>query len=72
MRVPVAAAQPLRVERTAMPESRQAVALSIQERDAAKSDQPGIRGDAFAAYNHRGTVVVASAWLALYVIASLC
>jgi hypothetical protein len=50
------------VERDAKPERRYVMALSIQDH----------RGrDTFAPYNHRGTVIVACAWLAFYVIAAI-
>jgi hypothetical protein len=52
--------------------ARQAVAQSVQDRrDVSEFDKPEIGRDAIAPYNHGGTVVVASAWLAFYVIAAI-
>jgi len=65
-------ALPLAVERAGEPRWRQAVARPVQNRcDVAESDKPDIRRDAFPPYDHRATVVVASAWLAFYVIAAI-
>ena len=60
-------ALPLAVERTEPP-WRQAVERSVQDH-CDVSDEIG--RDAFSPYNHRGTVVVASAWLVFYVIAAI-
>jgi len=62
-------ALPLAVER-AEPPWRQAVERSVQDH-CDVSDKPEIGRDAFSPYNHRGTVVVASAWLVFYVIAAI-
>ena len=65
-------ALPLALEHAGEPQWRQAVARSVQDRcDFSEFDKPEVGRDAFPPYNHRGTVVVASAWLALYVIASI-
>jgi hypothetical protein len=65
-------ALPLAVERAGEPPWRQAATRSVQNRcDASEFDKPKIARDASPPYNHRGTVVVASAWLALYVIFAL-
>jgi hypothetical protein len=62
-------APPLAVERAGEPQWRQAIARSVQDRcDVSEFDKGR---DAFPPYNHRGTVVVASAWLAFYVIAAI-
>ncbi len=42
-----------------------------QSKTAVTLDKPQIGRDAFPPYNHRGTVIVASAWLAFYVIAAV-
>jgi len=52
------------------PPWRQAVERSVQDH-CDVSDKPEIGRDAFSPYNHRGTVVVASAWLVFYVIAAI-
>jgi hypothetical protein len=45
---------------------------SVQDRcDVSDFDKPEIGRKASPAYNHRGTVVVAIGWLALYVIAAI-
>lgn len=62
-------ALPLAVERVEPP-WRQAVERSIQDH-CDVSDKPEIGQDVFSPYNHRGTVVVASAWLVFYVIAAI-
>ncbi len=65
-------ALPLAVERAGEAPWRQALARSVQDRcDVAEFDKPEIGRDAFPPYNHRGTVVVASAWLAFFVIAAI-
>ena len=71
--MPVSAdALPLAVERTGEPLWRQAVARSVQDRcDVCEFDKHEIGRDAFPPYNHSGTVVVASAWLAFYVVAAI-
>ena len=49
-------------ERAGEPQWRQAVARSVQDHvDVSDFDKPQIGRDAFPPYNHRGTVVVASA-----------
>jgi hypothetical protein len=51
---------------------RQAVARSVQDRcDVSEFEKTEIGRNALSSYNHQGTVVVASAWLALYVIAAI-
>jgi len=40
-------------------------------RDVIEFDKPEIGRDASPPYNHKGTVVVAMAWLAFYVIAAI-
>ena len=51
---------------------QKAAARSEQDRcDVSEFDKPAIGRDAFAFYNHRGAVAVASAWLVIYVIAAL-
>jgi hypothetical protein len=65
-------ALPLTVERAGKPQWPQAVARSVQDRcDVSEFDKPEIGRDAFPPYNHRGAVVLASAWLAFYVFAAL-
>ena len=65
-------ALPLALERAGEPQRRQAVARSVQDRcDVSGSDKREIVRDASPPYNHRGTVVVASVWLAFYVIAAI-
>jgi hypothetical protein len=65
-------ALPLAVERAGEARWRQAVARSVQDRcDVSESDKREIVRDASPPYNHRGTVVVASVWLAFYVIAAI-
>jgi hypothetical protein len=65
-------ALPLAVERAGEPRWRQAVARSVQDRcDVSEFDKREIGRDASPPYNHGGTVVVASAWLAFYVIAAI-
>ena len=39
--------------------------------DVPEFDKADIGRDAFAFYNHRGAIAVASAWLVIYVIAAL-
>ncbi len=65
-------ALPLAVERAGEPQWRQAVAPSVQDRrDVSEFDKREIGPEASPPYNHSGTVVVASAWLAFYVIAAI-
>jgi hypothetical protein len=62
----------LAVERGAKPERRHVVAPSVQDHgDVSEFDESGIGRDTFAPYNHRGTVIVACAWLAFYAIAAI-
>jgi hypothetical protein len=63
---------PLDREHADEPKWRLAVARSVQDRrDVSAFDKPQIGRDGFPPYNHRGTVVVASVWLAFYVIAAI-
>jgi hypothetical protein len=65
-------ALPLAVERAGEPPWRQAVARSVQDScDVSKFDKREIGRDASPPYNYGGTVVVASAWLAFYLIAAI-
>jgi hypothetical protein len=65
-------ALPLAVERAGEPQWRQAAARSVQDRcDVSEFDKREIGRDASPPYDHSGTVVVASAWLAFYVIAAI-
>ena len=65
-------ALPLTVERAGEPQWPQAVTRSVQDHcDVSEFDKSEIGRDAFPPYNHRGTVVVASVWLAFYVIAAI-
>jgi hypothetical protein len=60
------------VERVAEPQCRQAVARSVQDRrEAREADRRETRPNACPPYDHRGLVVVASAWLAFYVVATV-
>jgi hypothetical protein len=60
------------LERAAEPLRRQVIARSILDRcDVSEFDKPEIGRDAFPPYDHGGTVVVASACLAFYVIAAI-
>jgi hypothetical protein len=64
-------ALPPALERAGEPQWRQAVARSVQDRcDVTEFDKREIGRDASAPYDHSGTVVVASAWLAFYVVAA--
>ena len=64
-------ALPLDRERADEPKSRQAVAPLVQDRrDVSAFDKLQIGRDGLPPYNHRGTVV-ASAWLAFYIIAAI-
>jgi hypothetical protein len=63
---------PLDREHADEPKWRLAVARSVQDRrDVSAFDKPQIGRDGFPPHNHRGTVVVASVWLAFYVIAAI-
>jgi hypothetical protein len=63
---------PLSQGRAAGRRWRQAAARSGQtHRDVPETDKADIGRDAFALYNHGGTVAVASVWLVIYVIAAL-
>jgi hypothetical protein len=69
-------ALPLALERAGEPRWRQAVAPSVQDRcDVPEFDKCEVGRDAYPAYDHRevgiGSVVVASIWLAFYVIAAV-
>jgi hypothetical protein len=65
-------AVPQAAGRAGEPQWRQAVARSVQDRcDVSEFDQRAIERDASPPYNHSGTVVVASACLALYVFAAI-
>ena len=65
-------ALPLAVERAGEPQWRQAAPRSVQDRcDVSASDQRDIGQSASPPYNHSGIVVVASAWLAFYVVAAI-
>jgi hypothetical protein len=59
-------------ERADEPRGRQAVARSVQDcSDAHQCDTHEIGQDASPPYDQRGLVIVASAWLAFYVIAAI-
>ena len=65
-------ALPLAVERAGEPQWRRAVARSVQDRcDVSEFNTREIGRAAAPLYNHSGTVVVASAWLAFYVVAAI-
>jgi hypothetical protein len=69
-------ALPLALERAGEPQWRQAVARSAQDRcDVREFDKCEVGRDAYPAYDYRevgfGSAVVASIWLAFYVIAAL-
>ena len=65
-------ALPLALKRAGQTRRRQAVARSGQgRRDDSGSDSGEIGREAAAPYDHRGIVVVASAWLAFYVVAAI-
>jgi hypothetical protein len=52
--------------------SRQTTQRSDQDRrEIRESDKLTIGRDVFAFYNHPGAIVVASAWLAIYLIAAI-
>ena len=50
---------------------RTAVRSGQNRRDVPEFDKAEIGRDAFASYNHGGVMAVASAWLAIYVIAAI-
>jgi hypothetical protein len=59
-------------ERADESKSRRAVASSVQDRcDVSALDKPQIGRDALPPYDYRATIVVASAWLAFYVILAI-
>jgi len=63
-------APPLAVKRAGEP-GWQAIARSVQDRcDVPRFDKCEVGRDANPPYDHRGVVVVASAWLAFYIIAA--
>ena len=65
-------ALPRAMERAGEPRWRQAAAQSVQDRrDVSESDQRDVGRSASPPYDHRGIVVVASGWLAFYVIAAI-
>jgi hypothetical protein len=54
------------------PRRRQPVALSVQDRgDLPESDKREVGEHACRPYDHKGLVLVASAWLAFYVFATI-
>jgi hypothetical protein len=60
------------LSRAREPQWRQPAARSVQDRcDVSESDERDIGRDASPPYNHSGTVVVASVWLAFYVIVAI-
>jgi hypothetical protein len=65
-------ARALSVEGAGVPRWRQAVARSIRDRrEVSKRDRYEIGSGAYPADNHIGTVIVASAWLAFYVVGAI-
>ena len=65
-------ALPLSRERADEPGWRQGTARPIQHRsDVAQFNRREIEPHAASSYNHRGTVVVAFAWLAFYAIVAI-
>jgi len=67
-------ALPLAVERAGEPQWRRAVARSVQACDVSEFDKPEIGRDAYPPNNGGvgiGPAVVASGWLAFYVIAAI-
>jgi hypothetical protein len=62
-------ALPQALERAGGQRWRQAAARSAQDRCGANRREIG--RDTFPPHDHKGTVVVASAWLAFYVIAAI-
>lgn len=67
-----AGALPIAIERVAEPRWRQAVGRSVQNRlDVRGFNKCEVGRDANPPYDYGGAVVVASAWLAFYVIAAL-
>ena len=72
--MPAPADAPLLAEERAAtgPRRRPSAARSVQDRrDVSQFDEREIGREVSAPHNHAATVVVASAWLALYVIAVL-
>ncbi len=64
-------APPLAVKRAGEPRWRQAIARSVQDRcDVSEFDSCEVGQDDNPPYDHRGVIVVASAWLAFYIIAA--
>ena len=64
--------EPLPLERADEAPSRQAMARSVQDRrDARHVDKHAIGPDAYRPCDHRALVVVAGAWLAFYVVATI-
>jgi hypothetical protein len=53
------------------PQSPQTAARSVQDRRDASDDVRVVRSEASQPYNHGRTVVVASAWLAFYIVAAM-
>jgi hypothetical protein len=69
-------ALPPALERVGEPQRRRAATRSVQEafqdrRDVREVEKREIGPDAYRPYDHRGLVVVASAWLAFYVVAAI-
>jgi hypothetical protein len=65
-------AVPAAEERASGPQRRPAATRSAQDRcDVSQFDERGIAREACAPHNYTAAVVVASAWLAFYVIAAL-
>lgn len=64
-------ALPPPLERVGEPWWRQAAVRSVQHRrEVREVDKRETRADAYQPYDHGGLVVVASAWLAFYVVAA--
>jgi hypothetical protein len=59
------------VEYAGEPRRPQAIARSVQERVLSQSDKREIGEYAYRPYDQKGLVVVASAWLAFYVFATI-
>ena len=65
-------ALPEALERAGQPRWQHAAARSARDRcDGAEFDKREIGRDVSPPYDHWGTIVVASAWLAFYVIAAI-
>jgi hypothetical protein len=63
---------PLALERTDESQRQAAAARSVEDRrDVREDDKRETAPDAHQPYDHRGLVVVASAWLAFYVVATI-